>query len=124
MTLIENDFLSFGHQFRIINGYYSKEEQNENKTSPILLQYLDVTHQLLVQYPIYFEFNMKFLVFIANNINSDFYGTFLYDCDKDREKQNAKIKNMSCWTEILNNITIYKNSFYEENSKKNLFFLT
>ena len=122
MTLIEKDFLSFGHQFRIRNGYYSKEEQNENKTSPILLQFLDATHQLLVQYPIYFEFNMTFLVFIANSINSGLYGTFLYDCDKDREKQNAKNKTMSCWTEILNNITIYKNPFYEENSKKTYFF--
>ena len=122
MTLIEKDFLSFGHQFRIRNGYYSKDEQNENKTSPILLQFLDATHQLLVQYPIYFEFNMKFLVFIANSINSGLYGTFLYDCDKDREKQNAKNKTMSCWTEILNNISIYKNQFYEENSKKTYFF--
>ena len=122
MVLIEKDFLSFGHQFKIRNGYYSKDEQNENKTSPILLQFLDATHQLLVQYPIYFEFNMNFLLFIANSINSGLYGTFLYDCDKDREKLNAKNKTMSCWTEILNNISIYKNQFYEENSKKVYFF--
>ena len=122
MTLIEKDFLSFGHQFRLRNGYYSKEEKSENQTSPILLQFLDATHQLLVQYPMYFEFNMKFLLFIANNINSGLYGTFLYDCEKDREKNNAKTKTMSCWTEILNNINIYKNKFYEENSKKIYFF--
>ena len=122
MTLIEKDFLSFGHQFRIRNGYYTKEEQNENKSSPILLQFLDATHQLLVQYPMYFEFNMKFLLFIANNINSGLYGTFLYDCDKEREKQNAKNKTMSCWTEILNNINFYKNQFYEEKSKRIYFF--
>ena len=122
MTLIEKDFLSFGHQFRLRNGYCSKEEKSENQTSPILLQFLDATHQLLVQYPMYFEFNMKFLLFIANNINSGLYGTFLYDCEKDREKNNAKTKTMSCWTEILNNINIYKNKFYEENSKKIYFF--
>ena len=122
MTLIEKDFLSFGHQFRLRNGYYSKDEQNENKSSPILLQFLDATHQLLVQYPMYFEFNMKFLLFIANSINSGLYGTFLYDSEKDREKQNAKNKTMSCWTEILNNINFYKNQFYEEKSKKIFFF--
>ena len=122
MTLIEKDFLSFGHQFRVRNGYYSKEEMNENKTSPILLQFLDATHQLLIQYPMYFEFNMKFLLFIANSINTGLYGTFLYDCEKDREKQNAKTKTMSCWTEILNNINIYKNQFYEEKSRK-IYFL-
>ena len=122
MTLIEKDFLTFGHQFRLRNGYYSKEEKSENQTSPILLQFLDATHQLLVQYPMYFEFNMKFLLFIANNINSGLYGTFLYDSEKDREKNNAKTKTMSCWTEILNNINIYKNKFYEEKSKKIYFF--
>ena len=122
MTLIEKDFLSFGHQFRLRNGYYSKDEQNENKSSPILLQFVDATHQLLVQYPMYFEFNMKFLLFIANNINSGLYGTFLYDCEKDREKYNAKNKTISCWTEILNNINFYKNQFYEEKSRRIYFF--
>ena len=123
LTLIEKDFLSFGHQFRLRNGYYSKEEKSENQTSPILFQFLDATHQLLVQYPMYFEFNMKFLIFIANSINSGLYGTFLYNCDKDREKQNAKTKTMSCWTEILNNINQYKNQFYEEKARK-IYFLT
>ena len=123
MTLIEKDFLSFGHQFRLRNGYYTKEEKSENQTSPILLQFLDATHQLLVQYPMYFEFNMKFLLFIANSINTGLYGTFLYDCEKDREKQNAKNKTMSCWTEILNNINYYKNQFYEEKSRKVYFLI-
>ena len=122
MTLIEKDFLTFGHQFRLRNGYYSKEEKSENQTSPILLQFLDATHQLLVQYPMYFEFNMKFLLFIANSINTGLYGTFLYDCERDRERNNAKTKTMSCWTEVLNNINIYKNQFYEEKSRKIYFF--
>ena len=122
MTLIEKDFLTFGHQFRLRNGYYSKEENNENQNSPILLQYLDATHQLLVQYPMYFEFNMKFLLFIANSINSGLYGTFLYNNEKEREVKNAKTNTMSCWTEILNNINQYKNPFYEIKTKKEYFF--
>ena len=123
MALIEKDFLTFGHQFRLRNGYYSKEEKNDNQTSPILLQFLDATHQLLVQYPMYFEFNMKFLLFIANSINSGLYGTFLYNCERDREKNNAKTKTMSCWTEILNNINLYKNQFYEKRSRNIYFFI-
>ena len=122
MTLIEKDFLFFGHQFKIRNGYYSKEEYNENQSSPILLQFLDATHQLLVQYPMYFEFNMKFLLFIANSINSGLYGTFLYNNEKEREQKNAKINTMSCWTEILNNMNQYKNHFYEVKTKKDYFF--
>ena len=122
MTLIEKDFLSFGHQFKIRNGYYSKEEYNENQFSPILLQYLDATHQLLVQYPMYFEFNMKFLLFIANSINCGLYGTFLYNCEKERELKKVKENTMSCWTEILNNINQYKNPFYEPKTQKEFFF--
>ena len=123
MTLIEKDFLSFGHQFRFRNGYYSKEENSENQQSPILLQYLDATHQLLVQYPMYFEFNMKFLLFIANNINSGLYGTFLYNNEKEREIKKAKQNTMSCWTEILNNIDEYKNCFYEKKTMEEYFFV-
>ena len=59
MTLIEKDFLSFGHQFKCRNGYYGPKDFKEDQNSPILLQYLDATHQLLVNYPRYFEFNME-----------------------------------------------------------------
>ena len=123
MTLIEKDFVSFGHQFRFRNGYYSKEENSENQASPILLQYLDATHQLLVQYPMYFEFNMKFLLFIANNINSGLYGTFLFNNEKERDEKRARQNTMSCWTEILNNIDEYKNCFYEKKTMEEYFFI-
>ena len=123
MTLIEKDFVSFGHQFRYRNGYYSKEEVNENQQSPILLQYLDATQQLLTQYPMYFEFNMKFLLFIANSINSGLYGTFLYNNEKEREEKQVKQNTMSCWTEILNNINEYKNCFYEKKTMEEYFFI-
>ena len=123
MTLIEKDFVSFGHQFRYRNGYYSKEEVNDNQQSPILLQYLDATQQLLTQYPMYFEFNMKFLLFIANSINSGLYGTFLYNNEKEREEKQVKQNTMSCWTEILNNINEYKNCFYEKKTMEEYFFI-
>ena len=123
MTLIEKDFLSFGHQFRFRNGYYSKEESSDNQQSPILLQYLDATQQLLVQYPMYFEFNMKFLLFIANNINSGLYGTFLFNNEKERDIKKVKQNTMSIWTEILNNIEEYKNCFYEKKTMEEYFFI-
>ena len=122
MILIEKDFLSFGHQFRYRNGYFSKEEVNENQESPILLQYLDATQQLLVQYPMYFEFNMKFLVFISNNIKSGLYGTFMFNNESEREKREAKKNTMSIWTEIFNNIDEYKNIFYEKKTIEEYFF--
>ena len=122
MILIEKDFLSYGHQFRYRNGYCSKEEVHENQESPILLQYLDATQQLLVQYPMYFEFNMKFLVFIANNIRSGLFGTFLFNNQNEREKEQAKKNTMSIWSVILNNIDEYKNIFYEKKTIEEYFF--
>ena len=122
MILIEKDFLSYGHQFRYRNGYCSKEEVHENQESPILLQYLDATQQLLVQYPMYFEFNMKFLVFIANNIRSGLFGTFLFNNENEREKEQAKKNTISIWSVILNNIDEYKNIFYEKKTIEEYFF--
>ena len=71
----------------------------------------------------YFEFNMKFLLFIANSINSGLYGTFLYNNEKEREEKQVKQNTMSCWTEILNNIDEYKNCFYEKKTMEEYFFI-
>ena len=123
MILIEKDFLSFGHQFQIRNGYYSDKDYKEDQNSPILLQYLDATHQLLVNYPMYFEFNMKFLVYIANNLNSGKYGTFLYNNERERDEKEARTKTMSIWTDILKNINEYTNPFYEKRTQEEYFFV-
>lgn len=123
MTLIEKDFLSFGHQFKYRNGYYNQKEVHEDQNSPILLQYLDATHQLLVNYPMYFEFNMKFLVYIANNLNSGKYGTFLYNNERERDEKEARTKTMSIWTDMLKDINEYMNPFYEKRTQEEYFFV-
>ena len=122
MTLIEKDFLSFGHQFKCRNGYYGPKDFKEDQNSPILLQYLDATHQLLVNYPMYFEFNMEFLVFIANSIHSGKYGTFLFNHEKERDYKQAKKNTMSVWTEVLRNYEKYVNPFYEPRTLEEFFF--
>ena len=122
MTLIEKDFLSFGHQFKCRNGYYGPKDFKEDQNSPILLQFLDATHQLLVNYPMYFEFNMEFLVFVANSINSGKYGTFLYNHEKERDIKQAKKHTMSVWTEVLRNLEKYINPYYEPRTMEEYFF--
>ena len=123
ITLIEKDFVSFGHQFRYRNGYFTSKEAHEDQNSPIFLQYLDATHQLLVQYPMYFEFNMDFLLFIANNINNGLYGTFLYNHEHERDVQEARTKTVSIWTDVLLNMDKYKNPFYNTKTAKEYFFI-
>ena len=64
-VLIEKDWLSFGHQFALRNGIMKKPGGGDDQASPIFLQFLDAVHQLLLQNPNSFEFNEKFLLFLA-----------------------------------------------------------
>ena len=116
-VLIEKDWLSFGHQFALRNGINTKQS-SEDQSSPIFLQFLDAVHQLLLQYPNSFEFNEKFLLFLAKVHNLNLYGTFMFNNDKHRATYNAKEKTISVWTEIYRDVNPYLNIYYDPNSVK------
>ena len=88
ICLIEKDWISFGHQFRYRNGFYSNFEENvhnENEFSPIFLQWLDAVYQLMTQNYQKFEFSFNLILFIAEELFSGKYGTFMFNNDKERE---------------------------------------
>ncbi len=114
--LVEKDWLSFGHQFALRNGFADKEKQDQ--ASPIFLQFLDAVHQLLEQFPNAFEFNEKFLLFLAKNYNLNLYGTFMYNNEKERTEANARFNTASVWTEIFKDLKPYLNVYYDPNSVK------
>ena len=114
--LVEKDWLSFGHQFGLRNGFADKEKQDQ--ASPIFLQFLDAVHQLLEQFPNAFEFNEKFLLFLAKTYNLNLYGTFMYNNEKERVDNNAKFNTASVWTEIFKDLKPYLNIYYDANSVK------
>ena len=116
-VLVEKDWLSFGHQFALRNGLM-KKGGGDDQASPIFLQFLDAVHQLLLQNPNSFEFNEKFLLFLANNYNLNLYGTFMFNNDKHRKDNKAKEKTISVWTEIYRNYEPYINIYYSPNSVK------
>ena len=113
-VLVEKDWLSFGHQFGLRNGFAEKEKQDQ--ASPIFLQFLDAVHQLLEQFPTAFEFNEKFLLFLAKTYNLNLYGTFMYNNEKERTECNAKFNTASVWTEIFRDLKPYLNVYYDANS--------
>lgn len=78
MILIEKEWIAYGHKFGERSGHHFLNK-NEEQSSPIFLQFLDVVHQLLHQFPLSFQFNQKFLIDIADNIHSCYFGTFLTD---------------------------------------------
>jgi hypothetical protein len=124
LILIEKEWLSFGHQFGLRNGFYTKE-QHQDERSPIFLQWLDCIHQFLYQFPTCFEFNNNLLLFIAHHLITAKYGTFLFNSDSERKHLRAKNITVSIWTDILSNIK-NKNDFnnlFNNSENKNINFL-
>jgi hypothetical protein len=117
IVLIEKEWLSFGHQFALRNGLGSNNS-NEDQKAPIFLQWLDCVHQLITQFPKAFEFNMNFLLFLANHHNTCLFGTFLFNCEYERTEQKAIERYTSVWTDIYKNISSYLNLNYDSNFKE------
>jgi hypothetical protein len=113
IVLIEKEWLSFGHQFRFRNGFYNLKDHSEDERAPIFLQWLDCIHQLIYQFPHMFEFNNELLVFIAYHIGSCKYGSFLFNSEFERNEKLARIKTVSIWTDVIENIENFVNPFYE-----------
>ena len=122
ICLIEKDWLSFGHQFRYRNGFYSTFDcpQNiasENQFSPIFLQWLDAVFQLMIQNYESFEFNFELILSLAEELYSGKYGTFMFNNDKDREYFEEE-KTYSMWNYIKKNEKNYINKIYNKNDDK------
>jgi hypothetical protein len=123
ITLIEKDWLSFGHQFRFRNGFYTSFEPEvgtENQFSPIFIQWLDAIYQLMCQNYSKFEFNLNLLSFIASEVYTGKYGTFLFNNEKEREKNKARTQTISIWSEVMSNKKRFLNPIYDPNSNEPL----
>ena len=118
IVLIEKDWLSFGHQFRLRNGFCPKEKRDE--FSPIFIQWLDCIYQIIEQNCSKFEFNVNLLNYIAERIYSGKYGTFLFNSEKERKENNARETTISIWNEILEKENEFKNPIYDEKNEKEI----
>ena len=118
ICLIEKDWLSFGHQFRYRNGLYSpidspSKAANENQFSPIFIQWLDSLYQLMEQNYTKFQFNLNLLSFLADEMYSGKFGTFLFNNDKEREEYCEGDKTLSIWNYIKENEKKFINPIYD-----------
>ena len=118
IVLIEKDWLSFGHQFRLRNGFCPKEKRDE--FSPIFIQWLDCIYQIIEQNCFKFEFNVNLLNYIAERIYSGKYGTFLFNSEKERKENNARETTISIWNEILEKENEFKNPIYDEKNEQEI----
>ena len=117
ICLIEKDWISFGHQFRYRSGFYSPVDSNvgENQFSPIFLQWLDAVYQLMCQNYTRFQFNFNLISFLAEEVFTGRYGTFLFNNDKEREEfDENNNKTISIWSYIKQNESKFINHIYKE----------
>ncbi|XP_063833347.1 myotubularin-related protein 4-like [Ostrinia nubilalis] len=108
-VLIEREWLDFGHKFADRCGHqFAAEEPNER--SPIFLQWLDVVHQMMAQYPCSFEFNEAYLIKLATHVHSCMFGTFLCNTRRERAECRAPEQLAQVWQ--LLRAPAYRNHLY------------
>ncbi|KAL3900636.1 MAG: hypothetical protein SGCHY_001199 [Lobulomycetales sp.] len=89
------------------------------EVSPIFTQFLDSVYQIWIQYPSMFEFNEKFLIAINNAAYSSQFGTFLFNCERERlqfrddSDRNLSQSTVSLWDSILRERHLYENPVYK-----------
>ena len=111
-TLVEKDWLSFGHPFQLRHAHGEGKGRNEDQMSPIFLQFLDCVWQLVNMFPEKFEFNSRYLLVMADHIYSCRFGTFLYNTEKERIGCQVHERTESIWVYLIKNKAALTNPFY------------
>lgn len=62
------------------------DKHSDQDRSPIFVQFIDCVWQIQQQNKTVFEFNEDFLLTILKHIYTCQYGTFLYNCEYERER--------------------------------------
>jgi myotubularin-related protein 6/7/8 len=91
-SLIEKDWLSFGHKFTDRCGYLQSDAK---ETAPVFTQLVDCMWQLQRAYPSAFQFSERLLLHLHDHVYSSQYGTFVGNCEKDRLDLKVKISSFS-----------------------------
>ena len=77
MVIVEKDWRHFGHKFRDRTAQYKTVHYNTHEKSQIFIQFLDCIYQIMNQFPLSFQYNERLLLFLAENVDSNVYGTFM-----------------------------------------------
>jgi len=117
--LIEKDWISFGHRFQDRLGHISRGTSKEE--APIFLQFIDCVYQMILQFPIYFQFNSKFLIYIVEQMYTCNYGTFIMNSEEEVILNNIKSRTVSLWTHmnLPQVITTFLNPLYDPETSNN-----
>uniref|UniRef100_A0A8C5P7F6 Myotubularin n=1 Tax=Leptobrachium leishanense TaxID=445787 RepID=A0A8C5P7F6_9ANUR len=110
-VLVEKEWLSFGHHFRLRVGHGDKNHADAEK-SPVFLQFIDCVWQMTRQFPNAFEFNEHFLVTILDHLHSCLFGTFLCNSEQERVIESIPQETVSLWSFINSQPEDFTNPLY------------
>lgn len=110
-VLLEKEWLSFGHRFAVRVGHGDENHAAADR-SPIFLQFIDCVWQITRQFPAAFEFNELFLLTILDHLYSCLFGTFLFNSEQQRVKEEVQTKTVSLWSYINSQLEEFTNPFY------------
>ncbi|KAE8584451.1 hypothetical protein XENTR_v10020973 [Xenopus tropicalis] len=110
-VLLEKEWISFGHRFAMRVGHGDDNHADADR-SPIFLQFIDCVWQMTNQFPAAFEFNELFLITILDHLYSCLFGTFLYNSEQQRMKEEIQTKTLSLWSYINSHVDEFTNPFY------------
>ncbi|CAD0195586.1 unnamed protein product [Chrysodeixis includens] len=110
-VLIEKEWLAFGHKFQLRIGH-GDERHSDADRSPVFVQWVDCVWQLQQQFPTAFEFTERLLITIVDHLYSCRFGTFLFNTERERAKEEVKTKTVSLWSYINSRQELYLNPLY------------
>lgn len=113
--LVEKEWVQFGHKFGDRLGLNLEDNTyKDTERSPIFLQFLDATWQIMQQFPEAFEFTEELLIELMESSYSGRFGTFLLNSARDREKSELHLKTPCVWPYLLDRAKnpSFKNPFY------------
>uniref|UniRef100_A0A183HLL3 Phosphatidylinositol-3-phosphatase n=1 Tax=Onchocerca flexuosa TaxID=387005 RepID=A0A183HLL3_9BILA len=88
-VLVEKEWCSFGHKFAHRVGH-GEDKHGDSERSPIFVQFIDCVWQIMNQFPYAFEFNSSFLITVLDELYSCRFGTFLYNSEKQRHRDQVR----------------------------------
>lgn len=120
-VLIEKEWISFGHKFSQRIGH-GDDKHSDADRSPVFLQFVDCVWQMACQFPNSFEFNEHFLVTILDHLYSCLFGTFLFNSESQRVKEDVKNRTVSLWSFINSNLGDFSNPMYATYPQQHVLF--
>ncbi|KAK2563300.1 Myotubularin-related protein 2 [Acropora cervicornis] len=120
-VLIEKEWTSFGHKFQQRYGHGDKNYADDQR-SPVFLQFIDCVWQVTKQFPCAFEFNENFLITVLDHLTSCLFGTFLFNSELQRYKEEVRTKTVSLWSYINTRILDFRNPLYAPHLHQHVLF--